>query len=94
MRPIGSAALDCSEAVPECIRIAWGSTLSLLTGHKIPVYLSPILVLTGVSSLRESHSSGIRFVPGIFIRFHGSFYSSKVMAKLQNSLLLSSGYTC
>jgi hypothetical protein len=48
MRPIGSAALDCSEAVPECIRIAWGSTLSLLTGHKLPVYFWFFLVLTAV----------------------------------------------
>jgi hypothetical protein len=36
------------------------------------------LVLAGVSSRGENHSSGIRFVPGKLIRFHGGFYSSKV----------------
>jgi hypothetical protein len=42
----------------------------------------------------ESYSSGIRFVPGGLIRFHGGCYSSKVVAKLQNSLVLSCGYRC
>ena len=44
--------------------------------------------------LAESHSSGIRFVPGNLIRFHGGFHSSKVVAKLQNSRVFSSGYRC
>jgi hypothetical protein len=42
----------------------------------------------------ENRLGGIRFVPGILIRFHGGFYSSKVIAKLQNSLVLSGGYRC
>jgi hypothetical protein len=51
-----------------------------------------LLVLFGSDSAlggAESHSSGIRFVPGDFIRFHSGFHSSKVMAKLQNSRLFS-----
>jgi hypothetical protein len=48
------------------------------------------------SGLRRdgSHSSGIRFVAGNLIRFHGGFYSSKVMAKLQNYPVFSCGYGC
>jgi sorbitol-specific phosphotransferase system component IIBC len=46
---IGSPVLECRQAVSKCIGVAWGSALSLLTGHKIPVYLWSILVLTGVS---------------------------------------------
>jgi hypothetical protein len=42
-------------------------------------------------TLPESHFKRIRFDPGKFIRFSSGFYSSKVMAKLQNSLVLSCG---
>jgi hypothetical protein len=61
MRPIGSAALDCSEAVPECIGIAWGSALSLLlSGHKLPVYFWFFLVLTAVWT-------GVRVISAAFV---------------------------
>ncbi len=39
----------------------------------------------------DSHSSGIRFVPGNLIRFHAGIHSSKVMAKLKDSYVFSSG---
>ena len=96
-RTVGSAPLDRGQPVPECIRIAWGSALSLLAGHDIA--LNTRLVVAHFGSDRrlrrdESYPSRIRFVPGILIRFHGAIYSSKVMAKLQNCLVLSCGYTC
>jgi hypothetical protein len=94
---VGSPALDCCQPVPESIGIAWGAALSFLAGHDIALNRRLILVHF-VSDIGltwdESHSSGIRFVPGNLIRFHGRFYSSKVMAKLQKSLVLSGGYMC
>jgi hypothetical protein len=62
----------------------------------ILVYTS-LVVVHFVSDRRlrwgESQLSGhsIRFVPGTLIRFHGVIHSSKVMAKLQNSLVVSCG---
>jgi hypothetical protein len=56
---IGSAALDC-QAMSKRIRIAGRSALSFLTGHKIPVYLWPVLVLTGVSPC-------LRVIPAAFV---------------------------
>jgi hypothetical protein len=77
--------------------IPWRSALSLLAGHRYPLN-TRLVVAHFVSDRRlrrdETWPSGIRFVPGVFIRFHGGFYSSKVMAKLQNSLVLSYSYTC
>jgi hypothetical protein len=67
----------------------------LLTSHRslqIRVQLCPILVLTGVSAGIEGNpASGIRFVPGNLIRFHGRIYSSKVIAKLQKMSVFSTG---
>ena len=96
-RTVGSAPLDRGQPVAERIRIAWESALSLLAGHDIA--LNTRLVVAHFGSDRrfsrgERWPSGIRFVPGILIRFHARFQSSKVMAKLQKSLLLSSGYRC
>jgi hypothetical protein len=80
--------------VPKCIGIAWRSALSLLAGHGIALNIR-LVVVHFVSDRRlrrdESHPSGIRFVPGNFIRFHAGIHSGKVMAKLQNSLVLSCG---
>jgi hypothetical protein len=82
--------------VPECVGVAWRSTLSLFAGHRYPLYTS-LVVVHFVSDRRlrwgESQLSGhsIRFVPGTLIRFHGVIHSSKVMAKLQNSLVVSCG---
>jgi hypothetical protein len=81
----------------ESIGIARWSALSLLASHDIALN-RPQVVAHFVSDRRlrrdESHPSGIRFVPGNLIRFHSRFYSSKVMAKWQNSRVLSCGYTC
>jgi hypothetical protein len=57
---IGSPVLECRQPVSKCIGVAWGSALSLLTGHKIPVYLWSILVLTGVSRC-------LRVLPAAFV---------------------------
>jgi hypothetical protein len=81
----------------KCVGIAWRSALSLLAGHDIALN-RPLVVVHFVSDrhLRrvERQYSGIRFIPGDLIRFHGGFQSSKVMAKLQNSRVLSHGYRC
>jgi hypothetical protein len=73
---------------PKCIGIARRPALSLLTGHDIALN-RPLVVVHFVSDRRlrrdESHSSGIRFVPGNLIRFHSEIHSSKVMAKLKDS---------
>jgi hypothetical protein len=77
---------------PERIGIAWRTALSLLASHNIALN-TRLVVVHFVSDRRlrrdESYPRGIRFVPSNLIRFHGRFYSSKVMAKLKNSGLLS-----
>jgi hypothetical protein len=92
-----TTTLDCGEPVPECIGIAWRPALSLLASHDSALNTRLIVAHFGSDrrfSRGESWPSGIRFVPGDSIRFHGGFHSSKVVAKLQKSLVLSSGYTC
>jgi hypothetical protein len=90
---IDSPTLHCGQPVSKCIGIAGGPLCPFL-----PAIRTRLFVTHFGSDRRfhraKSHSSGIRSVPGILIRFHSGFHSSKVMAKLQNSLVLSCGYTC
>ena len=73
---IGSSVLNCSQPVPKCIRITRRSALSLLAGHDIGLNRPLVVAHFGSNSglaADQGRPSGIRFVPGNLIRFHGRF---------------------